>query len=165
MFYVEIENIIDNQTKILCSLLNQTFELLGREGHLVVIISLKLVLNDVIFLATYLPTFDKVTSSSSGFKTSCNLKLQLTMVSKISAIIKEIELSSTAGAARCDFLCNLYCNGVAHPWKSIEVTNRCTFRVFWGEGWQAVFLGDGVTVMEERKILVGWVTKVCFKCT
>ena len=55
MFYVEIENIIDNQTKILCSLLNQTFELLGREGHLVVIISLKLVLNDVIFL----PTFDK----------------------------------------------------------------------------------------------------------
>ena len=59
MFYVEIENIIDNQTKIICPVLNQTFELLGREGHLVVIIPLKLVSNDVIFLATYLPTFDK----------------------------------------------------------------------------------------------------------
>ena len=32
-------------------------------------------------------------------------------------------------------------------------------------GWQAVSLGGGVTVMEKRKILVGWVTKVCLKCT
>ena len=35
---------------------------------------------------------------------------------------------------------------------------------FYG-GWQAMFLGGGVTVMEEREILVGWVTKVCLKCT
>ena len=33
--------------------------------------------------------------------------------------------------------------------------NRCTFRI----------LGGGVTVMEKREILVGWVTKVCLKCT
>ena len=26
-------------------------------------------------------------------------------------------------------------------------------------------LGGGVTVMEKREILVGWVTKVCLKCT
>ena len=26
-------------------------------------------------------------------------------------------------------------------------------------------LEDGVTVVEKRKILVGWVTKVCLKCT
>ena len=32
-------------------------------------------------------------------------------------------------------------------------------------GWQAVSLGCGVTVMEKREILVGWVTKVCLKCT
>ena len=32
-------------------------------------------------------------------------------------------------------------------------------------GWQAVSLGGGVTVMEKREILVGWVTKVCLKCT
>ena len=32
-------------------------------------------------------------------------------------------------------------------------------------GWQAVSLGGGVTVMEKREIVVGWVTKVCLKCT
>ena len=26
-------------------------------------------------------------------------------------------------------------------------------------------IGGGVTVMEKREILVGWVTKVCLKCT
>ena len=26
-------------------------------------------------------------------------------------------------------------------------------------------LGGGVTVMEKQEILVGWVTKVCLKCT
>ena len=26
-------------------------------------------------------------------------------------------------------------------------------------------LGGGVTVMEKREILVGWVTKICLKCT
>ena len=26
-------------------------------------------------------------------------------------------------------------------------------------------LGGGVTIMEKCKILVGWVTKVCLKCT
>ena len=31
-------------------------------------------------------------------------------------------------------------------------------------GWQAVSLGGGVTVMEKREILAGWVTKVCLKC-
>ena len=35
---------------------------------------------------------------------------------------------------------------------------------FLGEGWQAVFLVGGVTVMEKREIMVGWVTKVCLKC-
>ena len=35
---------------------------------------------------------------------------------------------------------------------------------FWG-GWQAVPLGGGMTVMEKREILLGWVTKVCLKCT
>ena len=34
---------------------------------------------------------------------------------------------------------------------------------FWG--WQAVPLGGGVTVMEKREILAGWVTKICLKCT
>ena len=32
-------------------------------------------------------------------------------------------------------------------------------------GWQAVSLGGGVTVMEKREILAGWVTNVCLKCT
>ena len=32
-------------------------------------------------------------------------------------------------------------------------------------GWQAVSLGGGVTVIEKWEILVGWVTKVCLKCT
>ena len=32
-------------------------------------------------------------------------------------------------------------------------------------GWQAMSLGGGVTVMEKWEILVGWVTKVCLKCT
>ena len=32
-------------------------------------------------------------------------------------------------------------------------------------GWQAVSLGGGVTVMEKRETLAGWVTKVCLKCT
>ena len=32
-------------------------------------------------------------------------------------------------------------------------------------GWQAVSLRGGVIVMEKREILVGWVTKVCLKCT
>ena len=27
------------------------------------------------------------------------------------------------------------------------------------------FWGGGVTVMEKREILLGWVTKVCLKCT
>ena len=36
---------------------------------------------------------------------------------------------------------------------------------FGGGGWQAVSLGGGVTVMEKREIFVGWVTKVCLKCT
>ena len=36
---------------------------------------------------------------------------------------------------------------------------------FGGGGWQVVSLGGGVTVMEKREILVGWVTKVCLKCT
>ena len=31
-------------------------------------------------------------------------------------------------------------------------------------GWQAVSLGGGMTVMEQREILAGWVTKVCLKC-
>ena len=31
-------------------------------------------------------------------------------------------------------------------------------------GWQAVSLGGGMTVMEKREILVGWVTKVCLEC-
>ena len=39
------------------------------------------------------------------------------------------------------------------------------FFFFWGGRWQAVSLGGGVTVMERRKILVGWVTKVRLKCT
>ena len=26
-------------------------------------------------------------------------------------------------------------------------------------------LGGGVTVIEKREILVGWVTKICLKCT
>ena len=34
---------------------------------------------------------------------------------------------------------------------------------FWG--WQVLSLGGGVTVMEKREILVGWVTNVCLKCT
>ena len=34
-----------------------------------------------------------------------------------------------------------------------------------GGGGQATSLGGGVTVMEKREILVGWVTKVCLKCT
>ena len=34
-----------------------------------------------------------------------------------------------------------------------------------GGGWQAVSLGGSVTVMDKREILVGWVTKVCLKCT
>ena len=41
--------------------------------------------------------------------------------------------------------------------KSVHVQN-------FGE-WQAVSLGGGVTVMEKREIFVGWVTKVCLKCT
>ena len=32
-------------------------------------------------------------------------------------------------------------------------------------GGQAVSLGGGVTVMEKREILAGWVTKVSLKCT
>ena len=32
------------------------------------------------------------------------------------------------------------------------------------EGWQAVSLGGGMTVMEKWEIVVGWVTKVCLKC-
>ena len=36
---------------------------------------------------------------------------------------------------------------------------------FFFGGWQAVSLGGGVTVMGKREILVGWVTKVCLKCT
>ena len=34
---------------------------------------------------------------------------------------------------------------------------------FGGVGWQAVSLRGGVTVMEKREILAGWVTKVCLK--
>ena len=34
---------------------------------------------------------------------------------------------------------------------------------FLGGGWQAVSLEGGVTVMEKREILAGWVTKVCLK--
>ena len=58
------------------------------------------------------------------------------------------------------------------PLDSIEIycfnfgLPLCTFRIFfWGGGWQAVSFGGGVTVMEKREILVGWVTKVCLKCT
>ena len=50
------------------------------------------------------------------------------------------------------------------PLKQFLLHNRCTFRI-WGGGWQAVSLEDGVTVMEKREILVGWVTKECLKCT
>ena len=39
------------------------------------------------------------------------------------------------------------------------------FIFFGGGGRQAVSLRGGVTVMEKREILVGWVTKVCLKCT
>ena len=39
----------------------------------------------------------------------------------------------------------------------------CTFRIL--GGWQAVSLEGGVTVMEKREILAGWVTNVCLKCT
>ena len=41
--------------------------------------------------------------------------------------------------------------------------DKCTFRIL--GGWQAMSLGGGVTVMEKREILAGWVTKVCLKCT
>ena len=52
-------------------------------------------------------------------------------------------------------------NSVPHPKR------RCTFRIFFfgGGAWQAVSHRGGVTVMEKGKILVGWVTKVCLKCT
>ena len=49
---------------------------------------------------------------------------------------------------------------------SESISHKCTFRIFFFlGGWQAVSFGGGVTVMEKREILVGWVTKVCLKCT
>ena len=51
--------------------------------------------------------------------------------------------------------------GTAHPYLPL-LGARSEF--FLG-GWQAVSFGGGVTVMEKREIVVGWVTKVCLKCT
>ena len=50
---------------------------------------------------------------------------------------------------------------------SFTISHKCTFRIFFwgGGGWQAVSLGGGMTVMEKREILGGWVTKECLKCT
>ena len=50
--------------------------------------------------------------------------------------------------------------------SDFKASARSEFSFFCGGGgWQAVSLGGGVTVMEKREILVGWVTKVCLKCT
>ena len=47
----------------------------------------------------------------------------------------------------------------------IDTSPGARSEFFFGGGWQTVSLGGGVTVMEKREILVGWVTKVCLKCT
>ena len=49
-------------------------------------------------------------------------------------------------------------------WEGSSPGARSEF-FFVGGGWQAVSLGGGVTVMEKREILAGWVTKVCLKST
>ena len=48
---------------------------------------------------------------------------------------------------------------------SFTIADTSARSEFFGGGWQAVSLGGGMTVMEKREILAGWVTKVCLKCT